>query len=63
MTLSATLIAERYRVERHIERGGMGSVWLARDDKLGRAVALKVMNLKLVNMPIAVSRFEREARA
>ena len=63
LTLSATLIAERYRVERHIERGGMGSVWLARDDKLGRAVALKVMNLKLVNMPIAVSRFEREARA
>ena len=35
------LIAGRYTRGREIGRGGMGAVWLGRDDVLGRDVALK----------------------
>lgn len=35
------MIANRYSLEREIGRGGMGAVWLGRDELLGRAVAIK----------------------
>ena len=41
--LSAAL-AGRYMVEREIDRGGMAVVYLARDTKHDRLVALKVLN-------------------
>lgn len=58
------MIADRYTLEREIGRGGMGAVWLGRDELLGRAVAMK----KIGMMPGAggagpdLDRAEREAR-
>jgi dipeptidyl aminopeptidase/acylaminoacyl peptidase len=52
----------RYRIERELGRGGMGRVFAARDLKLGRQVALKVLSRGLADEQ-QVMRFEREARA
>ncbi len=60
-TLTSKLVAERYRLLREVARGGMGSVWLAKDMKLGRHVAVKVMSQKLVGAEDLEARFEREA--
>jgi serine/threonine protein kinase len=61
--LTAAVVADRYRLEREMARGGMGTVWLARDNKLGRAVAIKVMAQELAQMGEALQRFEREAQS
>ena len=42
--------------------GGMGEVYQARDSKLGRDVAIKVLPTAFVNNPDRLSRFQREAR-
>ena len=52
----------RYRLERLLGAGGMASVWLARDDRLDRLVAVKVMSDSLAADPSYARRFEREAR-
>ncbi|MGL5864616.1 MAG: Stk1 family PASTA domain-containing Ser/Thr kinase [Dermatophilaceae bacterium] len=53
----------RYRVIRRLADGGMASVYLAVDERLGRDVALKVMRPHLAREDTFVMRFQREARA
>lgn len=52
-----------YQVESLIGRGGMGSVYLAKQLSLGRAVALKVLHASRIRNPSQVDGFLREARA
>ena len=52
----------RYRLERVLGTGGMATVWLGRDERLQRPVAVKVMADTLAVDPDYVRRFEREAR-
>jgi len=60
---SAAPLPDRYEVLRHIANGGMGGVWEARDEVLGRTVAVKVLAAHLAEDPNSVERFQREARA
>jgi non-specific serine/threonine protein kinase len=63
---SADALPERfgdYRVEREIGRGGMGVVYLARDPRLERRVAIKVLAPELAGDPDRLTRLRREARA
>ncbi|TAN20627.1 MAG: serine/threonine-protein kinase [Acidobacteria bacterium] len=52
-----------YEVESALGAGGMGEVYRARDTRLDRTVALKVLSAKLDATPELRGRFEREARA
>jgi predicted ATPase/predicted Ser/Thr protein kinase len=52
-----------YEVLSPIGRGGMGEVYLAHDTRLGRNVAVKVLQAPLTSNPDAARRFEQEARA
>jgi serine/threonine-protein kinase len=54
-------LEDRYAVEREIGRGGMGTVYLARDLRHDRAVALKVLSPDL-GTERAATRFQREIR-
>jgi serine/threonine-protein kinase len=58
-----TLLCGRYRLVRHLASGGMGEVWAATDEELGRNVAVKLLHDHLAGNPELVARFRREARA
>ena len=55
-------IEGKYRVDALIGRGGMGAVYRARDLRLDRDVAVKVVRGELVASPEARDRFQREAQ-
>ena len=53
----------RYRIEKTLGYGGMGSVYLAQDTQLQRRVALKVPFINDTNAPRVLARFRREAQS
>src|SRR5262245_16547592 len=55
----AEALANRYRFERELGRGGMATVWLARDLKHDRLVALKLLRSELGPI-LGAERFLRE---
>src|SRR5690242_11868360 len=55
-------LAGRYSLERELGRGGMGVVYLAREVRLDRLVAIKLLPPELAAVPTLRERFLREAR-
>jgi eukaryotic-like serine/threonine-protein kinase len=55
-------LAGRYRLLAQVGRGGMGTVWRARDERLDRDVAVKVLHSWVADDPRLRRRFEEEAR-
>jgi len=63
MTLAAGARFGPYEIRDLIGRGGMGEVYRAFDDRLGREVAIKVLSPHLADDRESLERFRREARA
>jgi serine/threonine protein kinase/Tol biopolymer transport system component len=63
MALQAGTRLGSYEVLSPIGAGGMGEVYLARDTRLGREVAIKVLPHSISTDPVARQRLQREARA
>jgi WD40 repeat protein len=63
MTLIAGTVLGPYEVVALLGAGGMGEVYRAKDTRLGREVALKVLREEVAQDPDRLRRFEQEARA
>src|SRR6188768_1938120 len=62
MSLSADTRIAPYEILTLVGSGGMGEVYRARDAKLGRDIAIKVLPNAVADDPERLARFEREAR-
>ncbi len=62
MSLGPGTTLAHYRITAALGAGGMGEVWRATDEKLGRDVALKVLPEEFARDPERMARFEREAK-
>ncbi|MCX4472123.1 protein kinase [Micromonospora sp. NBC_01655] len=62
MLSSGVVLSGRYRLDDRVATGGMGDVWRATDQILGRQVAVKVLLPALVSDPDFIARFRAEAR-
>ena len=62
MRLGPASRLSHYELTSLLGEGGMGQVFLARDTKLGRSVAVKVLPDALAGDPERIARFEREAK-
>jgi eukaryotic-like serine/threonine-protein kinase len=63
MSLAAGDRLDAYEIVGPLAAGGMGEVWIAKDLRLQRKVAIKILPTELTRQPARVARFEREARA
>jgi serine/threonine protein kinase len=63
MTLAAGARLGPYEIQAPLGAGGMGEVYRARDTRLDRTVAIKVLPASVASDPELRARFEREARA
>jgi serine/threonine protein kinase len=57
------VVGQKYRIEKLLGSGGMGEVYLAFHEQLGRRVAIKVLREEALREPELRGRFQREARA
>lgn len=62
MALTTGMTVGPYEITGALGAGGMGEVYCARDKKLGRDVALKVLPEAFADDPERMARFEREAK-
>ncbi|MCL1841415.1 MAG: Stk1 family PASTA domain-containing Ser/Thr kinase [Propionibacteriaceae bacterium] len=63
MADASLTLADRYRLDEVIGRGGMAEVWRGRDLRLGRDVAIKRLRADLATDPTFQARFQREAQS
>jgi eukaryotic-like serine/threonine-protein kinase len=63
LTHTGDLIDGRYELVRPLARGGMARIWRARDRRLGREVAVKILDPKQLGDPLHAARMQVEAQA
>ncbi len=63
MDLVGKILCSKYRIEKLLGQGGMGSVWGGKHQLTGRKIAIKILDDKYVGNANVTERFRREARA